>query len=86
MKFKWIGGNGFKDLDLAIEYYESLKEEFADLLYMGYDYYNKMVQKSIEDSYKLMNIIDDMINIILEDSYDLYFSMMKMLLEELLVL
>ena len=69
------------DLDLAIEYYESLKVEFAELFYMGYDFYNKNVQKSIEDSYKLIDIIDDLINIILEDSYDLYFSMIKMLLD-----
>ena len=69
------------DLNLAIEYYGFLKSEFAELFYNGYDSYNKNVQKSIEDSYKLIEIIEDLINIILEDSYDLYFSMIKMLLD-----
>ena len=69
------------DLNMAIEYYGFLKSEFAELFYNGYDSYNKNVQKSIEDSYKLIEIIEDLINIILEDSYDLYFSMIKMLLD-----
>ena len=69
------------DLNMAIEYYGFLKSEFAELFYNGYDSYNKNVQKSIEDSYKLIEIIEDLINIILDDSYDLYFSMIKMLLD-----
>lgn len=79
-RFRRFYSNDDFDLEGIINYYESLKNEFDNLV-VNNELDSDRVQKTIEESYKIIDIIDDMIKIILEDSYDLYFSMMDLLLK-----